>query len=461
MRTAAVYPTIRVFAFCLTLFLMAAPGHTKTLSDADISGLSLQVFASHGAERQKAVDALIATGDKSLIPTFVLAMRLTGDDPAIRDALKALTGTEFGTWHDAYEWQEIHPEITPHPSFRPLKLKFITNTDERFAAFFNGPGTARTEMKIRLEEIVWGGVLVDGIPPLDRPEMTSAADAEYLTAEDLVFGVNINGDARAYPLRIMGWHEMMNDEVGGVPVALAYCTLCAAGILFETRPHDREEAFIFSSSGLLYRSNKLMYDRGTNSLWNQFTGKPVSGILAHSGTALKTRPIVTTSWDDWRKAHPQTTVLSLETGWIRDYGPGVTYQEYFASPDLMFPSRAGDETRGNRKDYVFGIRGFAAAKAWPVEAFRTQPVINDRVGGQDVVLIGNAETRTVRAYERGEEVFSPEGGGLKSRSEHWRIKEEFLVSETGKRLPRISGHISYWFAWDSYNGVKSELYTPD
>ena len=205
-----------------------------------------------------------------------------------------------------------------------------------------------------------------------------------------------------------------------------------------------------------------MYDRETKSLWNQFTGEPVVGPLTDSGITLKTRPIVTTSWAAWRATHPETTVLSLETGWVRDYGSGVTYQEYFASPDLMFPSRGGDERAAQRKDYVFGIRTFAAAKAWPIEAFREQPVINDHVGSQSVVLIGDAETRTVRAYERGEEEFRLAGpDALESELGTWQVSEGFLISDTGKRLPRIAGHVSYWFAWDSYLDAKSELYRAD
>ncbi len=436
-----------------------SPVTAKALSDAEVADLSLQVFASHGDDRRAVIEALLETQDESLIPTFVLAMRLTGDDPAIASALETLTGERFDTWHDAFDWQEAHPEIEPHPSFRPLKLKFIINTDDRFRDFFTGPNTARAEMRIRLEEIVWGGVLVDGIPPLDTPDMISAGEASYLADDDLVFGIEIDGDARAYPLRIMGWHEMMNDTVGGVPIALAYCTLCAAAIVFETLPEGREAPFIFSSSGLLYRSNKLMYDRETKSLWNQFTGEPVVGALTDHGLTLETRPIVTTSWAAWREAHPDTTVLSLETGWVRDYGSGITYNEYFASPDLMFPVRVGDERAVRRKEYVFGIRGFAAAKAWPLDAFRETSVINDSVGGQSVVLIGDAETRTVRAYQRGDEEFvALTPSSLESASSTWQVTEDFLISDHGARLPRIAGHISYWFAWDSYLGVKSDLY---
>ncbi len=450
-------------ALCGALLFTVPPVSQAQEASAkpDIAALSQTIFEDFNKERRSALETLAKLGDKSLIPTLVLAMRWSGDDVDVARALSTLTGTKITTWHEASDWQEAHPEIVPHPSYRPLKLRFWANTDERFSAFFDSPLATREKMKIRFEEIVWGGVLVDGIPSLDKPFMVAANKARYLLDTDLVFGVAINGDVRAYPLRIMGWHEMFNDVIGGVPVALAYCTLCGAGILFETHVEGRKKPFVFGSSGFLYRSNKLMFDRETKSLWNQFTGKPVVGPLVESGIELKVRPVAITSWKDWRTQNPGTTVLSIETGYRRDYGSGVTYRKYFASPDLMFPVRVRDESVVKRKDFVFGIRTVGAAKAWPVEAFRSKSVINDRVGSKAVVLIGDAATRTVRAYERGAETFQAATAGKRrfaSGSGAWRLTEDALISDDGRKLPRVPGHISYWFAWDSYLGVKAELY---
>jgi len=356
-------------------------------------------------------------------------------------------------------WQEGHPEIEPHPSYAELKLDIFERIDPRFLQFFPDAATLDA-MQIRLEEITWGGVRVDGIPSLDNPKLIAAGEAEYLLEDDLVFGVEINGDARAYPLRIMGWHEMFNEVIGGVPVALAYCTLCGAGILFETQVEGRDGPFVFGSSGFLYRSNKLMFDRQTNSLWNQFTGQPVVGSLVSSGITLKIRPVAITSWAKWRAAHPETRVLSLDTGHRRDYGSGVVYQEYFASEDLMFPARV-DETLFRQKSYVFGIRDVGAAKAWPLEAFEGGAVINDAIGQRELVLIGDAATRTVRAYERrGRRFEAAADGTLISDGEQWWIGEEALNGPGGERLPRVPGHIAYWFAWNGYLGAESEIYGP-
>jgi hypothetical protein len=202
-----------------------------------------------------------------------------------------------------------------------------------------------------------------------------------------------------------------------------------------------------------------MFDRETYSLWNQFTGQPVVGPLVESGITLAIRPVVIVTWAKWRAAHPASRVLSLETGHQRDYDSGVVYAEYFASPDLMFPAQA-DESRLRRKDYVFGIRDVGAAKAWPLAAFAGGVVINDAVGSRPVVLIGDAETRSVRAYERGGRYFeaAAEDALLQGPGGLWQVTEAALLGPSGARLTRVPGHLAYWFAWDGYLGVQSELY---
>ena len=445
----------------LFLIQLSSLIHASEADEKRIAELSLQMFVVQGSDKAPIVRELAAFNDKSLIPTFVLAIRWTGSNIHVAKALSDLTGETLSTWHEAYNWQERHPEIIPHPTYRPLKLRFLSNTDEGFLPLFETPDGDSQKMLIRLEEIVWGGALYDDIPSLDHASMIGASDAEYLLDTDLVFGIEINGDARAYPLRIMGWHEMVNDVIGGVPVALAYCTLCGSGILFDTQLEGTDEPLVFGSSGLLYRSNKLMFDRKTNSLWNQFSGEPVVGPLVGSDIKLKVRPITITSWDEWRRQYPDTTVLSLQTGHIRNYDSGFVYHDYFASPGLMFPAVVQDERKLLRKDYVFGVRSVAASKAWPLHVFDKTTVLNDRVGVQPLVLLGDSRTRTVRAYERvdDEEFSVTEAGDIKTEEVAWTLSENFLVSADGKhKRARLAGHISYWFAWENFMGVKSQLY---
>jgi hypothetical protein len=246
-----------------------------------------------------------------------------------------------------------------------------------------------------------------------------------------------------------------------VPVALAYCTLCGSGILFQATSGGT--VYTFGSSGFLFRSNKLMYDHQTGSLWHHMTGEPVVGRLAHSGMRLRVLPVVITTWRDWRDAHPETLVLDIKTGHVRDYTPGRPYGRYFASPDLMFPvSPRSDRLR--TKEYVLAVRIGQARKVFPLEAFRREPVVNDRVGAVPVVVVGKPETRTARAYERGPLTFraGDRPGELVETGAGavWRIEEEGLVeTRTGRVLPRVGGHIVYWFGWYAFDR-DAEVYAP-
>ncbi|MGH6894092.1 MAG: DUF3179 domain-containing protein, partial [Dongiaceae bacterium] len=388
-------------------------------------------------------------GSGAVAPLIQVLRFQRADRLPIVAALKKLTGADPGeTWFDWMLWQEAHPEIRPYDGFTGFVAEMLSLIDPQFGRFLR----AGVKHEIRVEEITWGGVAVDGIPALDRPRMTSVGDAAYLNDDDPVFGVEINGDARAYPRRILAWHEMFNDVVGGVPVSLAYCTLCGAAILFDGRVPGRAEAFTFGSSGLLYRSNKLMYDRQTDSLWNQFTGRPVVGPLTGSGIELKILPIVIASWAEWRQRNPETRVLSIDTGFQRDYGSGVAYREYFASPDLMFPAAVKDG-RLAAKDQVFGIRAPGGTKAWPLSAFAGGKVINDKVGLLDIVLVGDGADHGVRAYEARGRHFEAGSDADTLRATDgvlWRITEAELVSPDGASLPRLPGHVAYWFAWSGY-----------
>lgn len=398
----------------------------------------------------EALATLRRRGGPDVAAALILGLRFNrpAADP-IADALAAITGeTQARNWFDWMLWQQAHPEVKPHPSFERVKLDLLFSVDPGFSRFL--PLTPNAG--IHLEEVVWGGVAAaDGIPALTSPKLVAAEEADYLIPGEPVFGIAINGDARAYPLRILDWHEMLNDVVGGVPVSLAYCTLCGAGILFDGRVEGLDKPLTFGSSGLLYRSNKLMYDTATDSLWNQFTGRPVSGRLAGSDIVLKMLPVVIAPWRDWLARHPETRVLSLDTGHVRDYTPGAPYGHYFASPRLMFPALVPDDGRP-LKDRVFGVRTAGSAKAWPLEDFRAMPVINDTIGLTDVVVVGDAVGGTARAYRRDGRTFAPGPAAdrLLAGGEAWEVTEEALVGPGGDRLPRLAGHVAFRFAWTAF-----------
>ncbi|MDA7963127.1 DUF3179 domain-containing protein [Ruegeria sp.] len=439
---------------------MLAPGAVWAQEDPVLNALRSTLFGSQ-AEFQDGMAYLARRGNPDVVPGLLTGMRFARRRQfEIVDVMQSLTGQTLGPdWFEWMLWQEKNPQIVPHPSLIPFKREVLLGIDQNFDQFLRPEYLQRDKMKIRLEEITWGGVVKDGIPSLDHPTLISARSANYLKDDDLVFGVAINGDVRAYPLRIMGWHEMFNEVIGGVPVALAYCTLCGSGILFETQAAGRRKPFVFGSSGFLYRSNKLMFDRETHSLWNQYTGKPVVGPLVGSGIELKQRPVVITDWKSWKTSHPGSKVLSLRTGHRRNYGSGVVYQDYFASSELMFPALV-DQSAHRQKDYVFAVRQFGAARAWPLQAFKGKPVINDAIGNRPLILMGDPSKRAVRAYERGPHQFTAAAGGLQDQTgQLWTVTEEALIAPDGTRLPRVAGHISYWFAWDNYLGDASSVYS--
>jgi len=441
---------VRLLTMLFVASMLGAVGAwAQSFVTAGLDDAARLALSADARERREGTEWLLQNGDRGSIAVLIQLLRwLPDDDTAIVHRLETLTGAHPGSrWFDWMLWQQDHPEVAPDPAYAGFLADLLASIDPRFRRFVRSD----VPHAIRLEEIAWGGVVVDGIPALDNPKLIPPGAAGYLNADDSVFGVEINGDARAYPLRIVNWHEMVNDTVGGIPVSLAYCTLCGAGILFDGRVSGRDRPFTFGSSGLLYRSNKLMYDRQTDSLWNQFTGRPVVGPLTRSGIELRVLPVTLTTWSQWRQRHPETQVISLETGFRRDYGPGVAYHDYFASPDLMFPALVKDG-RLSQKDLIFGVRAPGGVKAWPLADFSGGSVFNDRVGLVDVVLVGDPQGRGARAYRSDGHRFvrgaSPEE--LASGEARWRVTEEALLGPNGESLPRLPAHVAFWFAWAGY-----------
>lgn len=407
-------------------------------------------------DRRKALRWTIKRNNTDMVPALIYVLRYQEPEKraGIVKALQRLTGERIGDdWAKWVRWQQVNPQIKPFDGFDVFLTGLFGSLDPSFKDFIY-PGV---QASIRLEEILWGGVSAKtGIPPLTNPTLIDASAADFMTDKELVFGISINGDVRAYPYRFMDWHEMLNDVIGGEPVSLAYCTLCGSGILFKTTVAGREQPLVFGSSGFLYRSNKLMFDHATDSLWNQFTGKPVAGKLVDSKITLETLPLVTTSWGEWRKSHPTTKVLALNTGHVRDYRPGKPYGVYFASSKLMFPVQT-DDKRLKQKDRVFGLRMSGVQKAWPLKLFKGGNVINDQVGVLKLVLVGNAKTQTVRAYRSNGQAFenlSVSNGTtqISANGKTWRVADDGLHGPEGEMLNRLPGHLAYWFAWHNYLG---------
>ncbi len=358
---------------------------------------------------------------------------------------------DFNAWF-AYLWNK---KQTYHSSYYTFKAILHKAIDPRFDKYFLDREQQST---IRLDEVRWGGVLQDGIPPLRNPKMISPAKASYLNDKDIVFGISINGDTRAYPKRILAWHEMFTDQVGNVPVAGVYCTLCGTVILYKTEKDGVK--YQMGTSGFLYRSNKLMYDKKTQSLWNTLWGKPVIGPLVGKNIELDYLSVVTTTWGEWKERHPETTVLSLKTGHQRDYDEGVAYQEYFATDELMFMIPKKD-TRLKNKQEILAIRlpsetdqNIAISSKFLKKNNIYKGTINnlnftvftDKSGAHRVYFTKNLE---FKSYDKGA-LATTENGDI------WKLHENHLENSTTKeKLDRLPTHNAFWFGYQAaFPGVQ-------
>ncbi len=203
------------------------------------------------------------------------------------------------------------------------------------------------------------------------------------------------------------------------------------------------------TSGFLYRSNKLMFDQKTESLWSTIQGEPVVGKLVGRGIKLDRHYVVTTTWGKWKKRHPDTKVLSLETGHERDYGEGVAYRRYFSNDSLMFPVPKIDDRLLN-KDEVFALREGDEQLAISIEYLATNRIYTDRVGDLEFVILSD-EDGTSRAYEKGDATFEEFDGletAIDSDGGMWTVSEEAITSGD-KTLRRVSSHRAFWFGWYS------------
>lgn len=304
------------------------------------------------------------------------------------------------------------------------------------AGLLAGPAAARTlngfdlrDALVPADAIAAGGPPRDGIPAIDHPRFVPTARAPWLDG-DRVLGIVVGGEARAYPVRILNWHEVVNDRIAGQPVAITYCPLCGTGVAFDARVPGQGDGrpARFGVSGLLYNSDVLLYDRGTESLWSQIMGQAISGPL--KGTPLVSLPLTHTTWAAWRQRHPQGQVLSTETGFQRDYGRDP-YAGYENVSRLMFDVQHRDE-RLPPKAWVLGLRHGDQARAWPLDALATRADADgrwrDRVGTLEVEIRYDPDHRTAEAF-----------------------------TPTGQPLPAM---MAFWFAWVAFHPTTTVLTPP-
>jgi len=269
-------------------------------------------------------------------------------------------------------------------------------------------------------EILPGGPPRDGIPSIDQPHLVAANEASFLRDDDRVLSVKIDNEVRAYPLRILAWHEIVNDQIGGRAIAVTYCPLAGAGIVFDRQVKGRKLSF--GVSGLLYQSDLVMYDRETESLWPQVAMKAVSG--AQVGAELRWLPSEDMTWRAWREAHPDGKVLSAETGYPRDYGENA-YASYEHSRETMFPVK-WSRPELPKKSWVIGVLINGQAKAYALDDLKKETLVQDKIAGTQIEI----------AYDPA------------------RCSAQIIDKQSGQA---VAYAMAYWFAWQAFY-PKTELF---
>lgn len=307
---------------------------------------------------------------------------------------------------------------------------------------------------VPLDKIVSGGPPPDGIPSIDNPKFVSIAEADkFLQDADQVVGVNINGDIRAYPLQILVWHEIVNDNVGGTPVAITYCPLCFTNQVFNRTVDGRTVEF--GTSGKLYNSNLVMYDRSSNSLWSQALGEGIVGKYA--GIKLDRIPFDVAYWREWKQLYPDTKVLSRDTGSTRPYGADP-YGDYYTNNDVLFPVSNHDDRLG-LKEIIVGLENGGQYKAYKLQQIEDTKVINDEMNGKSVALF-SLHPFMVR-------VFDGTLAGQKLDFQYNKNSSKIIDKQTGsewnfdgiatmgpmkgKHLTRLPFDEGFWFEWVAFH----------
>lgn len=451
------YLRYRFLSVAMVLLLaVVARGYSAQVEQQTIirnvvtDAFSLLIHTSNRSAIDRSFLIIDAYWQPAFIPQLLEVMSVPRDDYILEKTIELLTsrtGKNFGRkTNDWYFWLWHQPENLL-PDYSNFKAALYRQIDPKFETYFLD---RQLSARVRLDEIRWGGVLQDGIPPLRNPEMISISEARYLEDDNIIFGISVNGDARAYPKRVLAWHEMFTDTIGGVDIAGVYCTLCGTVIPYKTNFEGVD--YNLGTSGFLYRSNKLMYDQATQSLWSTVRGEPVMGPLVDKGIVLEHLSMVTTTWGEWKRRHPDTTVLSLNTGYQRDYGENKAYQRYFSNDQLMFNTPFQNNQLKNKQEVLALTFPASPAEqlAIDTEFLNRNPLYEDKIGQQRLLVLTDASGAN-RVYDPQDVTFvsyDRDATLIDSDGHEWTLSEDRLESPRHDApLKRLPARRAFWFGW--------------
>jgi len=318
-------------------------------------------------------------------------------------------------------------------------------------------------------ELRSGGPPPDGIPPIDSPKFLRAGDVNFLEENEPVLALEIDGEARAYPVQILTWHEIVNDTISGIPVSVTYCPLCNSAVAYDRRLD--EQVLVFGTFGLLWNSSLVMYDRQTETLWSHFTGEGIIGEL--TGEELEAFPLSTVAWNTWRDANPDGLVLSQDTGFDRSYGrnPYPGYDNVESTPFLFEGDVDGRYTAMTR---IIGAEHGENAIGVPLDNLRDERVIATDVEGDQLVFWWTEGTTSaldssqipdgadvgatgvfIAALDGQTLTFQPtdDGDGFidDQTGTTWNVLGTAVDGpEAGTQLEGVTHVDTFWFAWSTF-----------
>jgi len=440
----------------------ATPSAITPLSDADVVALMRDAVCWYDdpsaaadclppqAATVEAIEAMGASRDPRLIaPLIDMRWLAVGWARWIEEALEALTGRRLNDPAAWYAWAATQ-ELRLPPGYIGWKGRLLSFIDPRYAELLSDD----REYKLRPELLIWSRAAPNEVEPLRDPPLVHRVEERYLSEDDVVYGLLLNGESRAYPRRIVSWHEIIEEEVGGEPVVIAFCRPCGGAVAFD--PRVGEQRYTLGVSGLIHDSRSLLFDEETGSLWDLLSGRPVAGPLLDQGIELARYRLLTATWSDWSDRHHATFTLDLNTGHVRDYSPGAGLGSETESDTPQYPIVAIDD-RLPPEERVVGVVIDGEARAYPASMLRSREVVHDNVGGAAIVLLSEGAGAAIRIYhaaglevtgltENDRDLIASGDDG--SDGTRWFVQEDALVStEDGRRYSSLPGDEFYWFAW--------------
>ncbi|MDZ7701181.1 MAG: DUF3179 domain-containing (seleno)protein [Halobacteriales archaeon] len=368
--------------------------------------------------------------------------------PGVIGALGTLAEPDFDDHHAWVQWESWYSQqsIEPPEGFADWKRRLFKSYLPPVGGLLDAE-----PMSVPLRELRWGNTDRSFLAALNAPPFVGADEAAaYLDDGHLVFGFEVDAQAYAVPRWILFPHEMANLELGGRPLALSYCTLCNAPILYDRTVDGR--TLTFGNTGMLWRGNKVMYDEETESLWSQHRGDALAGEHLQADATLDVLPVTQADWADWRADHPETLVVDLDTGYDLDYrhydGNIGFFEHYWTREDIVQPGVERAEGALAEKASVYGVTGAepGSIRIYPVEAVGERGPFGDTIDGTDVVVLLDG-TGDVAVYEAPPLPVEYDGDRLvDADGTAWTITRSALEAD-GARRERVPGRHGLWFAF--------------